>query len=185
MLVSNNVGNTNIYKYENFNPNNLQNTPMFDLQLSVCVGGSGRLVPRGYKNIDYNYDESLPLGKFPTCSWSSDAFTNWLTQNAVNIGTEIVSTGVNAFAGNYLGTAGQIAGLIGQFRSAMLQPNITGGNNTGDVNFAMRQNTFVLHHMRCKTEYMKIIDDYFSRFRLRYQQSFRTKYNRKRKFQLC
>ena len=82
---------------------------MFDLQLSVGVGGSGRLVPRGYKNIDYNYDESIPLGKFPTCSWSSDAFTNWLTQNAVNIGTEIVSTGVSAYSGNYLGTAGQIA----------------------------------------------------------------------------
>jgi len=163
LLVSNNVGNTNIYKYENFDPYN-QNTPMFDLQLSVSIGASGRLVPRKYKNVDYNYDESLPLAKFPTCSWSSDAFTNWLTQNAVNIGTEIASTGVNAYSGNYAGVAGQVAGLIGQFRSALLQPNITGGNNTGDVNFAMRQNTFILHHMRVKTEYMKIIDDYFSRF---------------------
>lgn len=164
LLVSNNVGNSNIYKYENFNPNNLQTTPMFELQLSAGIGGSGRLVPRGYKNIDYDYDESLPLGKFPTCSWSSDAFTNWLTQNAINIGTEIVSTGATLATGNLLATSGQMAGIIGQFRDAILQPNITGGNNTADVNFAMRQNTFILHHMRCKTEYMRIIDDYFSRF---------------------
>ena len=160
MLLSNNCGNTNIYKYENFK----QNNPIFEIEMAVSVGGSIRIVPREYKNIDYNYDESLPLAKFPTCSWSSDAFTNWLTQNAVNVGSEIVSTTANAFMGNYMGVAGQVAGLIGQFRQASLQPNIKGGNNTGDVNFSARRNTFCLYHMRAKLEYMKIIDDYFSRF---------------------
>lgn len=160
MLLSNNCGNTNIYKYENFK----QNNPIFEIEMAVSVGGSIRIVPREYKNIDYNYDESLPLAKFPTCSWSSDAFINWLTQNAVNVGSEIVSTTANAFMGNYMGVAGQVAGLIGQFRQASLQPNIKGGNNTGDVNFSARRNTFCLYHMRAKLEYMKIIDDYFSRF---------------------
>lgn len=160
MLLSNNCGNTNIYKYENFK----QNNPIFEIEMAVSVGGSIRIVPREYKNIDYNYDESLPLAKFPTCSWSSDAFINWLTQNAVNVGSEIVSTTANVFMGNYMGVAGQVAGLIGQFRQASLQPNIKGGNNTGDVNFSARRNTFCLYHMRAKLEYMKIIDDYFSRF---------------------
>ena len=54
--------------------------------------------------------------------------------------------------------------LIGQFYQASLLPSIQGGNNTGDVNFSARKNTFSIHHMRAKTEYLKIIDDYFTRF---------------------
>ena len=36
-----------------------------------------------------NEDEALPLAKYPTCSWTSDAFTNWLTQNAVNLSSNL------------------------------------------------------------------------------------------------
>ncbi|MFR0823609.1 MAG: hypothetical protein ACLSHH_08450 [Clostridia bacterium] len=92
MLISNNVGNYNIYKYEDFNSEN----PIIEIEASVSIGASVRLVPRGYKNIDRNYDESLPLSKFPTCSWSSDAFTNWLTQNGINIATNLLMTAASA-----------------------------------------------------------------------------------------
>ena len=167
LLVSNNCGNVNIYKYENFK----QANPIFEIEMAVSIGGSIRIVPREYKNIDYNYDESLPLAKFPTCSWSSDAFINWLTQNSINIGTQIVSTvataGVSIYTGNVGGiasSAGNIANLIGQFRQAILQPNIEGGSNNGDVNFSARKNVFAIHHMRAKLEYMRIIDDYFTRY---------------------
>lgn len=197
LLVSNNVGNQNIYKYEDFEPYHPSYVPQFELQMSATIGASIRLVPRVYKNIDYNYDESLPLAKFPTCSWSSDAFTNWLTQNAVNIGTQIIgtvaSTGVaiatsgtssviqGAMAGISPASKG-VLGLIGEFREASLLPNIIGGNNNGDINFSNRTNQFILHHMRAKTEYLRILDDYFSRFRLCHQQSFRAKHNRTSKF---
>ena len=119
----------------------------------------------------------MPLSKFPTCSWSSDAFTNWLTQNSVNIATNLLltagSVGLAVATGGAsaavtgalaLSTAGNIANIIGQFHQANLLPSITGGNNNGDVNFASRSNYFALHHMRVKTEYLKIIDDYFTRF---------------------
>lgn len=169
LLLSNNCGNINIYKYENFE----QANPMFEIEMCVSVGGSIRIVPRGYKKIDYNYDESLPLAKFPTCSWSCDAFTNWLTQNAVNVVTDIVGGIAGIVAGASAGGsvsslalsgAGTSAGIIGQFRQAILQPNIKGGNNTGDVNFSVRKNSFMLYHMRAKIEYLKIIDDYFYRY---------------------
>lgn len=81
LYVTNNAGSSNIYKYEDFSTSNCQ----FENQLSLNIGISGRAVPKYYKNMEYNEDESLPLGKFPTCAWSSDAFTNWLTQNSVNI----------------------------------------------------------------------------------------------------
>lgn len=168
LLISNNIGNYNIYKYENFS----DNTFLVELECSVSIGGSIRLVPRNYKKIDRNYDESLPLSKFPTCSWSSDAFTNWLTQNAVNIATNLITAGTNivssaatsGLGGALVSTATNTANIIGQFYQASLLPAITGGNNTGDVNFAARTNYFAFHHMRVKTEYLKIIDNYFTRF---------------------
>lgn len=81
LYVTNSAGSSNIYKYEDFSTNNCQ----FENQLALTIGISGRVIPKYYKNMAYNEDESLPLGKFPTCAWSSDAFTNWLTQNSVNI----------------------------------------------------------------------------------------------------
>ena len=162
MIASNNIGNINILKYEDFDLSVDAN--LVEIEMAVSIGVSGRLVPRAYKGIEYNYNESIPLAKFPTCSWASEAFTNWLTGNAVNIGTQIVSAVASATTGNYATTAGNVAGLIGQFYQASLLPSIQGGQNVGDVNFSARKNTFVLHHMRAKTEYLKIIDNYFSRF---------------------
>lgn len=163
LMIDNHIGNYNILKYEDFNPN--QNlVPQLIVQASLSIGGSVRLIPRRYKDIDYNYQESIPLAKFPICSWSSDAFTNWLVSNAVNVGTTLVSTATGVATGNVGTVAGNVASLIGQFYSANLQPNIEGGNNTGDIIFSSKKNTFSLYHMRSKDEYMKIIDDYFSRF---------------------
>lgn len=84
LFVSNNQGNNNIFKYENFEGNNVT----FENQFCITIGGSGRLVPKNYKGMPTDDDEALPLGKYPTCAWSSDAFTNWLTQNSVNLATQ-------------------------------------------------------------------------------------------------
>lgn len=160
LLVTNNIGNQIIYKYEDFYENPIN----FDIQIALSVGCSGRLVPRNYKKVDYNTDETIPLAKYPTCSWATDAFTNWLTQNAVNIGTNIVGTAVGVATGNLPTVAGNIASLIGQFHNASLLPSIEGGQNTGDVNYSAKNNTFNFYNYHCKPEYMKIIDDYFTRF---------------------
>ena len=169
LLVSNNQGSTNIYKYEDFNSSSC----IFENQFSITIGGSGRIVPKNYKGMATNDDEALPLGKYPTCAWSSDAFTNWLTQNSVNLATNLAMT-VGGIAGTVatggamlpelMSVAGNVAGQIGQFRQASLLPNISGGQATGDVIWASNRNLFSFRQMRCKTEYMKIIDDYFTRF---------------------
>lgn len=173
LLVSNGVGNQNIYRYEDFYLENGQiaTNISFAVQVAFSISISARVVPRGYQKIDYNIDESLPIAKFPNCSWSTDAFTNWLTDNAVNVGTQVVATGAAAVSsiatGNVAGivsTSSMIANLIGQFYQANLLPSITGGNNSGDVNFSANKNSVKFIHMRAKTEYLKMIDDYFSRF---------------------
>ena len=195
LLVSNNIGNVNIYKYEDFYDSD---KAKFILDLAISIGVSGKLTPKDYKRMSRNDDESIPLGKYPTCSWSSDAFTNWLTQQAVNEsfgmalgifgassqyasdinkvntnnqkvldsgkGDMMSTTGANISLG--MNIAGTVAKQIGNFYTGALMPNIQGGQNTGDVTWASKRNTFSFRCMRAKTEYLKIIDDYFSRFRI-------------------
>lgn len=172
ILVSNNQGSNNIYKYEDFNSDKC----VFENQFSLSIGGSGRIVPKNYKGMATNDDESLALGKYPTCAWSSDAFINWLTQNSVNmtvslgltagsIATTIATGGatlpVLAAAATVANTA---RNQIGQFYQASLLPNISGGQANGDIIWTANRNKFSFRQMRAKTEYMKIIDDYFTRF---------------------
>lgn len=186
LLVSNNNGSNNIYRYEDFSTTNCQ----FENQLALTIGCSGRIVPTYYKGMLYNEDEALALGKYPTCAWSSDAFTNWLTQNSVNIpvgigligaglaitavtggagagaGGAVVSSGISATFGSTLAISGAslVASGIGSFKESKLAPNISGGQATGDVVWSADRMTFVYHQMRCKNEYMRIIDDYFTKF---------------------
>lgn len=182
MLASNNVGNNIIYKYEDFtiyNNPEIANYPclFMDYEMALSIGCSIRLIPQEYKGKAKDYNETIPLAKFPTCAWSGDAFTNWLTQNAVNIGTSITEivggTALGFASGGVLSTAGmgvalsgatKTAGLIGEFREAKLKPSIEGGSNSGDVNYSSGKNTFIISHMRAKNEYLKIIDEYFSKY---------------------
>lgn len=168
LYVSNNQGSNNIYKYENFSSNNC----VFENQLAVCVGISGRIVPKNYKGKSMDYDEALTLGKYPTCGWSGDAYINWLTANAVNIPSQITGSvigSVTQFAmGNVVGgltsISNTIANTIGQFYQASLLPNISGGQAQGDISFSASSMGFTFRQMRVKTEFLRIIDDYFTRF---------------------
>lgn len=121
LYATNNSGNNNIYKYELFKNSQYCN---FDLEASISVGASIRVVPKNYKGQDTNDDEALPWGKFPTCGWSADSYTNWLTQNAVNIPTRIL--GIVANAGNSLS-----GGLQNTVTGA-----ITGKNGAGAITSA-------------------------------------------------
>lgn len=182
LLVTNNVGTKNVLRYEDFSTA----ACVFSNQYAMTIGCSARTVPKNYKGIAENIDESVTLAKFPTCQWSSDSYTNWLTQNAINIEKQQVNigyTGVKAatgFIGNLLSgnlggalTSGidsaqslqnQIMDLQGGFYQAKLLPNLVGGSADGDVNFASTDNVFKYVAMQCKPEYIKMIDSYFDKF---------------------
>ena len=138
-------------------------------------GYSGKIRPKYYQGLLYNEDESLSLGKYPSFSWSSDGFTNWMTQNAVNLGINVVNTAVgsatqivgkNTVSG-LTSVATNTASMIGDMFKASMGSNTAQGNaNAGDVSFSQNINRFKIMHMRPKKEYLQIIDDYFSRFRL-------------------
>ena len=181
LRVSNNVGNVMDYRWEDFS----QTIPEFKTYTTLCSGCSGVLIPQYYKGIVSNVDEALPLAKYPVTSWSADAYTNWLTQNAVNRPLNLlnsflgvsgsVASGVASqpqpAAANKLqaiqtmnNVAGAISQDIGNMHSAALAPNITQTGNCGDVLFAGGANGFLYQYMRVKTEYLKIIDNYFTMF---------------------
>jgi hypothetical protein len=60
--------------------------------------------------------------------------------------------------------AGNILTTIGEFKKADLLPNITQGGNNGNVDFSNNDLNFTFRHMRCKDEYMKQVDSYFTMF---------------------
>ena len=86
LYATNNQGNNNIYKYEDFATEN----PTFKIVEAIGVGCSVIAYPKYYKGAVENIDEAIPLGKYPVCGWSSDSYINYLTQNAVNMPLKII-----------------------------------------------------------------------------------------------
>ena len=206
ILATNNSGATTIYKYEDFYYNLDQAdgsgkpVPHTDCEFHIdqvpSEGCSIKIYPSGYKGIAKLeggfHDEGFMCGKFPTFSWSSDAYTNWLTQNAVNMSASVgmaalgglASVGSGAVTGAVTGGVpgaiigaggGLISGIASTFQAvtgAMLQmhnasflPNVAQGNvNGGDVNYASGNLGFFFYLMSIKQEYAKSIDDYFTMF---------------------
>ena len=176
MLISNNNGSSNILHYERFSGD----TCNFTIKGVPTVGGSIKIIPTNYDNNLNSEEEGLIAGKLPTLNWSDDEYTNWLTQNSVNIALGIASSGLTivggigmmatgggavAGAGAVVNGAMSIANELGAVYQHSLQPNSAKGNvNAGDINVCDHKNGFYFYKMSIKEEYAKIIDNYFSMF---------------------
>ena len=183
-LVSNNAGENITYHIEDFYYNEseveAENYTAGELQVfgSCCPGASIRLIPKYYKVKDitlaptYNNEYGLTGGKFPIASWGNDAYTNWLTQNAVNVGLNAagstISVAASVATGNPIGIASGVLGIantLGQFYEHSFNTMQACGNvNSGDVTYGMGKLTFSGYFMTIKREYAKIIDDYFTMY---------------------
>ena len=182
ILMSNNVGSSNILHYERFTDNLWQptNVATFKIQGVPTVGCSIKCSPMYYDKMSINEENGIMAGKFPTLNWSEDAYTNWLTQNAVNIGTGIASSGLQIIGGISAIASGAGAGVgamtiahaslnianqLGQIYEHSLQPNSAKGNvNAGDLTFSAHTNGFYFYKMSIKSEYAEIIDKYLTMF---------------------
>lgn len=186
LLISNNAGSEAIYKYELFPYKNggedFANRRVFDFRIdgALTPGCSIRLTPKNYSNSPLYLDEGLNAPKLPICCWNTDVYTNWLTQNSVNIGAQAVAgiattavgavasaSGYGAIAGvpMMIGGLASVASTVGQVHEHSLQPPQAKGNlNSGDVTFAMGNCTFTPYFMSIKKEYAEVIDGFFSMF---------------------
>ena len=194
LLASNNCGTDVIYNYEDFYKKvEIENDgiikeeksvrrPKFIIKGCLTVGCSIRMIPLDYKGAEYNDAEGINLGKFPSLNWNTDVYTNWLTQNGLNVGLsvasgigQIVAGGAIAAASGGLGLAvggSSIVGGVSTITNTLAQiheqsfapPQSQGNINNGDVITAWNRNDFHFYDMTIKSQYAEILDGYFDMF---------------------
>lgn len=114
--ISNNAGTCQPFRYEDFS-----STVSFVTEGTFGLSGSTKTIPQNYRGVstsDNALDFSINGPKYPVCSWRSDSYTNWLTQNAVNMDRQLLQStleggvkGVGAAAG-LLGAAALMGGPV-------------------------------------------------------------------------
>lgn len=184
MCLSNNNGGNAIYKYELFNvPEGTERMDLCPLYIYSSLTPSMDImcVPAHYNGVEgVNFQEALPMGKLPVCGWDSDVFTNWLTQNAVNVPLNIASgagqviggvltgmSGGGAIVGLGMATSGltQVINTMNEVYQHSLVPLQAQGNtNNGNVMFASDNSTFTVYNMSIKREYAEMIDNFFDMY---------------------
>lgn len=179
LTISNNVGTQAEYHYEDF----INNSPLFSLVAAVSPSCSVWLFPNNYKkssDAKGGYNWGLPVAKYPQGSWNGDQYTNWMTQNGINLfghridaaTTKAIGGSIKSIGGAATGNYGQIgSGLTDMFnavqedyRASMLPNQIGGQVNSGDVCYAYNKMSPTFYKMSIRSEYARIIDDWFSRF---------------------
>ena len=146
------------------------------------------MVTKNYNGNTFSDDNAIGLGKYPICNFQNDMYTNWLTQNSINIlgnrittddiniGTNVLNTALATITSmsnnNVTGTLSSIGNgfnrvsnsLIEQKQHNMIAPTLVGNLNNADVNYASGNNNFHFYKMSVRYEFAKIIDDYFSMY---------------------
>lgn len=168
LYITNNTGNDTEFRYEDF----VSATPKFNIKGALGQGCTTKLIPYDYKKGNDMYEYGMTGAKYPICAWSSDYYTNWMTQNAVNVGLGItsglISTGANLISGNAVGTANSllsgIGGVMSQIYQAKMHPDQAYGNlNSSDL-LPSTGKYFSVVKMSLRYEIARSIDNYFSQF---------------------
>lgn len=190
LTVTNNNGTASVLKYENFS-----NNPVSLKILGIpSIGGSVICYPENYATYTSSspslfapqYDYGVVGGKFPTLGWTNDAYTNWLTSQAINnnitTGTGVAEIGVGGLVTAFGITSGSIPTIAGGLALAgsgykqifnnliekenkkFLPTSYQGNTNASDVLTSNLSNTFIFKEQVIKPQFAKVIDDYFSRY---------------------
>ena len=168
MIVDNHGGVCEEFRYEDFTSTNC----IFTTKGDITPGCSIRTIPRNYKHIDYNYSEGINALKLPIGSWQGDVYTNWLTQNSVNIGVNLATSTAGIASGVATGNvASGVSGILGIastlgsiYEHSRIPNQVYGNQNSGDVSFSDGESTFTLYRRTIKYEYAKMIDDFFTMY---------------------
>lgn len=191
ILASNNVGDSAVWRLEDFFPYDDGVNPPTD---SIVVNYNGVPTegcsilarPINYRNSNASpLIESLIGAKFPTLAWREDSFTNWLTQNAVNNQQKALASGGSMVAGTALIAVGAFTGgstflagaaLLGsgimsaadssmEYYQHSIEPDqVKGLVSAGDLLTARNLLTYTYYHMTIKSDYATKIDKYFTRY---------------------
>lgn len=183
LLVSNNNGNSSVMHYEDFSE-----SCTFKIDMAITPGCSIRMKPTNYKGIAEADEYGINMGKLPICSYPVDMYTNWLTQNSINVGGHLltsddinigvsgtnmlintVSSGLQrdiggALSGLVNGMGGIANSMITKKQHELIPPEARGNLNSGDVVTSSGKNNFHFYKMSIREEYARIIDNFFSMY---------------------
>jgi hypothetical protein len=81
LQVLNGESNAMTLKFEQFDDPNINNFVIIGV---LAQGGSIVCYPKNYNGKASDFEDLIQGPKFPTCSWNTDSYTNWLTQTAVS-----------------------------------------------------------------------------------------------------
>lgn len=179
LTISNNSGTMSEFKYEDF----INNSPIFSLVGLQSPSCPMFIYPKNYKKDGTSksgYSWGIPLAKIPQGSWNADMYTNWMTQNGINIlGMRIDAPTAHAIGGTLSALTGAATGSIDsigsgigsmfgavqeQYRASMIPNQIGGQTTVGDVTFAYDKLAPTYYKMQIREENARIIDDWFTRF---------------------
>ena len=189
LALTNNTGVSNVLHYEYFS-----DPTSFKINFDgvPSVGGSILNYPENYKGITYNFREGVSGTKLPTLSWSKDAYTNWLTENAINrastnvgmigniggaVGNAITAGLATASLG--LGMVGAIPAAIGggisiaqsamniaseKTKHALVPTSVNGNVNNADVLACGKNYGTYAIPMSIQYQFAERIDKFFTRY---------------------
>lgn len=185
--ISNNVGTDVVFKWEDCEKdltNNINKVNLIVEAIANC-GAQSIIYPKIYKNHDTSGTGASQLmnygvsgAKYPCCAWVTDYYTNWLTQNGVNMSLSVVSSTVSglgygasvggawgAVGGAAMGALSATTSALGQMYQAATTPDQGHGDTgVGDITFSNQQCAFNVYDMGIRGEYAKIIDEFFTMY---------------------
>lgn len=184
--VTNKAGQTVEYKYEDFPFETVGDYNRRTISYKKVIVPSASLSAKLYFTKYKSYTDTSASGtkmyaygidypKVPVCAWTTDYYTNWLTQNGVNVGTNLalgiggaalgVATGGLGLVAGAAGLASTIANTISEVhRASTTPPQAHGDVNTGDFQYAMQRSSISFYEMSIRPEMAAIIDKYFSAY---------------------
>lgn len=187
--VTNNAGTVNNIPYEDIS----EVGSGFAIDMRGIISSGGNIITFIEKAKNFQAVPStiytplvLSASKLPVCSWNSDVYVNWLTQNGVNLVGDVLKigigiTGSTAFTlasiltGNVIGAIGgviaggsQVADIFSQagklYEHSLAPDTIKGQANIGSPLLSMGELEPRCYQMSIKTEYAKVIDGFFDMF---------------------
>lgn len=120
LYVTNNSGNEAQYKFENFSNPQIRTSAMFSIWGNLSTNPGMYCAPLFYNGNGYMsgaVDDELVLSGFPMCSFTTDSFRAWLSQNAGVIGATaagLIGSWVSNVAGGFI-AGGALKALGGQY----------------------------------------------------------------------
>lgn len=169
LYCTNNNGTTAEFHYELFNSGS---DCVFLINSNASPVPELLMTPSNYKFMGYNANERMTLDTFPQCSYLSESYVNWIGSKVASKATGILSMLVgravvddNAKYGvesDFMTETAKAKAVISKAVTRFITPQQARGTIEGSTAVAGNLVSFDFYNMTIRSEFAKIIDEFFS-----------------------